>query len=245
MFTFLFEYVPISTRMDTIENILYRSISAIYESTVDVNAQYPFVYFFDNNKINMYYSFKLQSIHPTRLIVRRYQENKNITILDMVWLVDGVKFYKKGFATIIPKSSTISIEGEPQEYIENLNSDPLIKASISDLVKPKKFLEYVLISSIAQQSPKIISKTLIDLRRIPTSVYSVSRLRFEHKLLEQPKYFDDTLNCILATIDLIHQGIDVILQTKPTVKEEKYYCIRCGMAIPSGSYYCPYCGAKQ
>ncbi|MHA1685701.1 MAG: zinc ribbon domain-containing protein [Candidatus Heimdallarchaeaceae archaeon] len=232
--------------MDTVAKILYQSISAVYEGTISSSLQYPIVYFFENNKRNTFYGFKLQSIHPTRLIARRYEGSKSTTVVDLLWLVDGIKFSKIGYAHISPKSSSISITGDPTEFIKTLEKDPLIQASIPDLIYPKKFLQYILVSSIEQASPKLLANTLIDLRKIPTRIYAVSRVNFNNKYLEDSSYFDATVNCLIASIDVIHQTIDELLKTdRIPIEEEKAYCIRCGMEIPIKSYYCPFCGAKQ
>ena len=105
--------------MDTITNIIFRSLTTIYEGTISGSALHPNIYFLENNKLNTYYGFNLQDVIPTRLITRIYEEKKHI-ITDLLWLVDDSKITGNGHISFTEKSNKISVEGEPKEYIKLL-----------------------------------------------------------------------------------------------------------------------------
>ena len=230
--------------MDTITNIIFRSLTTIYEGTISGSALHPNMYFLENNKLNTYYGFNLQDVIPTRLITRIYEEGKHI-ITDLLWLVDDSKTTGKGHISFTEKSNKISVEGEPKEYIKLFENDATITACYGDLLILPNYLDLVLTGSREWSPAKILSITKLNIPNIPTNLYSFSRTILEAKKIKDEDYQELVLDSYLALIDLVHRSLELLSKYSQKEKGEIIFCVRCGQELPLNSYYCPICGSKQ
>lgn len=231
-------------QMDTITNIIFRSLTTIYEGTISGSALHPNIYFLENNKLNTYYGFNLQDVIPTRLITRIYEEKKHI-ITDLLWLVDDSKITGNGHISFTEKSNKISVEGEPKEYIKLFENDATITACYGDLLTLPNYLELVLTGSRDWSPSKIQSTTKLNIPNIPTNLYSFSRTILDAKKVNDEDYQELALDSYLALIDLVHRSLELLSKFTQKEKGEIIFCVRCGQELPSNSFYCPICGSKQ
>lgn len=230
--------------MDTAANIIFRSINAIYEGAISSSALYPTLYFLDNEKKCTFYGFRIREIIPTRLIVRIYEEAKNF-VIDMLWLVDDIQIEGKGHLLFTRNSSKINAEGFPKFYINKAKEDVTIQACYEDLLLPSDFFQMMVVGSKELFPPKIQSETKINIGKIPTQLYSFSRIILNQKKVKDEEYQDMVINGFLAIIDLVHRSLEILNSLNQMSKGPDVFCIRCGQKLPSDSYYCPICGTKQ
>ncbi|OLS32504.1 MAG: hypothetical protein HeimAB125_08190 [Candidatus Heimdallarchaeota archaeon AB_125] len=234
----------LSGTMDTITNIIFRSLTAIYEGTISGNVLHPNLYFLDNNKKNTFYGFNLQEVIPTRLILRIYEDGKKI-ITDLLWLVDDSKINGKGNISFTVKSNKIVVEGEPKDYIKLIQDDATINACYEDLLVFPDYLDLVLVGSRDWSPDKIQSITKLNIPNIPTNLYGFSRTVLDAKKIKDEDYQDSAINSYLALVDLIHRSLELLSKYFQKENGGIVFCVRCGQELPSSSYYCPICGSKQ
>ena len=230
--------------MDTTANIIFRSISAIYESAISGSALHPTLYFNENDKDNTYYGFRLSEVIPTRLVIRTYEEGKSC-IVDMLWLVDDSKVDGKGCVTFYPKSNDISVKGDPKDFISIIQSDATISACYKDLIDPSEFFERVVVGTKDSCPSKLQSETKLNLGNLPTNLFAFSRSTLNLKKIKNEEYQDLTINGFLAIIDLLHRSLEILSSHYQAKTDSKNFCIRCGEKLPTDSFFCPICGTKQ
>ena len=230
--------------MDTTTNIIFRSLTAIYEGTISGDSLYPAIYFSEVEKPTIFYGFRLHEVIPTRLIMRIFEEGKK-TITDLLWLVDNSKIITKNHVYFSMQSREIQVEGETKEYISLIREDATIKACYTDLQELPDFFGQVIVGTPEWAPSKIISETKINIPNIPSKVYGFSRTILITKELENEHYQDKAINSYLALIDLIHRSLELMSQHSQMKNGDLVYCVRCGQALPSSSVYCPICGSKQ
>jgi hypothetical protein len=230
--------------MDTITNIIFRSLTAIYEGTISGNVLHPNLYFLDNNKENIFYGFNLQEVIPTRLITRIYQDGKKV-ITDLLWLVDDTKIAGKGNISFTGKSNKITTEGDSKDYVKLIQDDATIKACYEDLLNLPDYLDFVQVGSRDKSSEKMQSITKLNVTNIPTNLYGFSRTILDSKKVKDEDYQDQAINSYLALIDLVHRSLELLSKYSQKENGEIVFCVRCGQELPSSSYYCPICGSKQ
>jgi hypothetical protein len=229
--------------MDTIANIILRSLNAIYESSISSSALHPDLYFSEGEKTSTYYGFRLHDVLPTRLIIRVNEENKKV-IVDMLWLVDDSKISGKGHVIFTQKSSQIAVDGESKTFIQNIKDDATIQACYNDLVGTEEFFVKAIAGSKDLLPESIKKETQVNIENVPTILSAFSRCIINRKKLKNEQYQDNTLNGLLALTDLIHRSLE-ILSSISQIDQPTTFCIRCGEKLPSDSYYCPICGTKQ
>jgi len=229
--------------MDTIANVIFRSLSAIYESSISSSALHPTMYFHEGERKSTYYGFRLHDVIPTRIIARINEENKKV-IIDMLWLVDDSKISGKGHSIFTQKSSQITVEGESKTFIQKIKEDATILACYNDLVESEEFFVKTIVGSKDWFPDDIKNETQVNIENVPTILYAFSRCIINKKKLKNEQYQDITINGLLALIDLVHRSLEILSSISqkdlPTT-----FCIRCGENLPSDSYYCPICGTKQ
>ena len=231
-------------KMDTTTNIIFRSISAIYDSAISGSSFHPTLYFEDNNKNNTYYGFRLSEVIPTRLVIRTYEEGKDC-IIDMLWLVDDSKITGKGCVTFYSKNNEIVVKGDPKDFVSRLKSDATITACYKDLIESSDFLDRVIIGTKDSCPSKLQNETKLSLDNLPTNLFAFSRSVLNLKKIKNEDYQDVTINGFLAIIDILHRSLEILSSLSQKTIETKSYCIRCGEKLPSDSYFCPICGTKQ
>ncbi len=230
--------------MDTITNIIFRSLTAIYEGTISGNVLHPNLYFLENNKKNTFYGFNLQEVIPTRLITRIYEDGKKI-ITDLLWLVDDTKITGTGNISFVGKSNKIEVEGEPKDYVKLIQEDATINACYGDLLVYPDYLDLVIVGSRDLSSDKIKSVTKLNIQNIPTNLFGFSRTVLDTKKIKDEDYQDLAINSYLALVDLVHRSLELLSKFSQKEVGEIVFCVRCGQELPSSSYYCPSCGSKQ
>ena len=230
--------------MDTAANLIFRSISAIYEGTISSSTLYPTLFSGDDEKKYTYYGFRLREVIPSRLIVRIYEENKN-TIFDMLWLVDNSKVEGKGNTVFSLKSSKMDVDGSPTEFIKKIKVDATIQACYGDLEASDEFFEKAIIGSKKLFPTKYKNQTQLNIDKVPTPLYAFSRCKLSSKKIKNEAYQSNAVNGFLALIDLIHRSLEILFLLTQETKTSKVFCIRCGQQLPQDSYYCPICGSKQ
>ncbi len=230
--------------MDTPTNIIFRSLTAIYDRTISGDSLYPALYFSDIDKTSTFYGFRLHEIIPTRLIIRIYENGKK-TITDLLWLVDDIKFITQGHAYFQVKSKNIQVEGESNEFISLINGDATINACYEDLILLPDFFDKVIVGTPDWAPPKILSETKVNIQNIPTKLYGFSRSILPTKELEDEHFQDTAINSYLALIDLIHRSLELLSKDSQKKNGDLVFCVRCGQELPSSSVYCPICGSKQ
>ena len=230
--------------MDAAANIIFRSINAIYDSAISSSTLYPTLYFLDNDKKCTFYGFRIREIIPTQLIVRIYEEAKNL-VIDMLWLVDDVKLEGKGYLLFSKKTSKISIDGSPKFYTNKVKEDVTIQACYEDLLIPPEFFQMMIVGSKELFSPKIQNEVGLNIGKITTNLCAFSRCFINQKKIKDEEYKDVLINGFLALIDLVHRSLEILNSLNQKHKGPDVFCIRCGQKLPSDSYYCPICGTKQ
>ncbi len=230
--------------MDTATNIIFRSLTAIYEGTISGDSLYPALYFSESEKASIYYGFRLHEVIPTRLIIRIFTEGRK-TITDLLWLVDNAKHISENHALFSIKSKEIHVEGEPKEYVSLINSDATLSACYEDLLVLPNFFDMVIIGTPEWAPPKILSETKVNIKNIPTKLYGFSRVILNSKEIEDEHYQDKAINSYLAMIDLIHRSLELMSKHSQKQHGDMVFCVRCGQELPSSSVYCPICGSKQ
>jgi len=230
--------------MDTAANLIFRSISAIYEGTISSSTLDPTLFSGDNDKKYTYYGFRLREVIPSRLIMRIYEENKN-TIFDMLWLVDNSKIEGKGNTVFSLKSSKMDVDGSPRDFLKRIESDATIKACYGDLEANDDFFDKAIMGSKELFPSKLSNQIQLNIDKVPTPLYAFSRCKLSSKKIKNEDYQGNAINGFLALIDLVHRSLEILfLVTQETLKS-KVFCIRCGQQLPLDSYYCPICGSKQ
>ena len=230
--------------MDTAANILFQSISAVYEGTISGNSLYPDLYFSENNKKNYYYGFKLQGLAVSRIIARFYKLKKAVC-LDILWLVDDSNINGNGIVTIFQKSGEIKIDGSPNEYIRGLKKDAMIHSCYPDLLNLNDFFDKIIVGSKGYISTKKMKETDSKLADLPTNLFGFSRILLKSNSLTNEKYIDSAINGMLAIIDLVQRSLEKLYYSEPKKEDAGVYCVRCGYKLPNDSYYCAFCGSKQ
>ena len=230
--------------MDTTANIIFRSISAIYESAISGSALHPTLYFDDTERDNTYYGFRLNEVIPTRLVIRTYEEGKS-SVVDMLWLVDDSKIEGKGCVTFYPKGNDISLKGASKDFISTLQSDATISACYKDLIEPSEFLNKVVVGTKNSCPSKLQNETKLNLSNLPTNLFAFSRSTLNLKKIKDETYQDIAINGFLAIIDLLHRSLEILSSHAQIELKSKTFCIRCGENLPIDSYFCPICGTKQ
>jgi hypothetical protein len=230
--------------MDTTANIIFRSISAIYESAISGGALHPTLYFDDNDRDNTFHGFRLSEVIPTRLVIRTYEEGKSC-IVDMLWLVDDSKIEGKGCVTFYPKNKDISVKGGSKAFISAIQSDATISACYKDLIEPIDFFEKVTVGTKNSCPSKLQSESKLNLSNLPTNLFAFSRSHLNLKKIKNESYQDVAINGFLAIIDLIHRSLEILSTQFQKKSDSEGFCIRCGEKLPSDSYFCPICGTKQ
>ena len=230
--------------MDTAANLIFRSISAIYEGTISSSTLYPTLFAGDDVKKYTYYGFRLREVIPSRLIVRIYEENKS-TVFDMLWLVDNSKLEGKGNTIFGLKSSKMEVDGTPKDFIKRLESDATIKACYGDLETYDDFFDKAIIGSKELFPSKLSNQTQLNIDKVPTSLYAFTRCKLISKKIKNEEYQSNSINGFLALIDLVHRSLEILFLITQENQKSKVFCIRCGQQLPLDSYYCPICGSKQ
>ena len=230
--------------MDTAANLIFRSISAIYEGTISSSTLYPTLFSGDDEKKYIFYGFRLREVIPSRLIVRIYEENKN-TLFDMLWLVDDSKIEGKGNTVFSLKSSKMDVEGSPKDFIKRIQVDATIKACYGDLEVFDGFFDMAIVGSKDLFPSKFSSQTQLNIDKVPTQLYAFSRCKLNSKKIKNEDYQSNAINGFLALIDLIHRSLELLFLITQENKKSQVFCIRCGQQLPLDSYYCPICGSKQ
>ncbi len=230
--------------MDAAANIIFRAISAIYEGTISSSTLYPTAFSDDSKKQYTYYGFRLREVVPSRLVVRVYEENKNL-FYDLLWFVDDSKMEGKGHAIFDSKSSKISTTGTPKEFVKKLVSDASIKACFEDLESYENFFEFASAGSREMFPEKLQNEAELILNKIPTALYAFSRCKLNAKKLKNEDYQETAINGFLAIIDLIHRSFEILFIIAQETLKSNVFCVRCGQQLPVNSYYCPICGSKQ
>lgn len=230
--------------MDTATNIIFRSLTAIYDGTISGDSLYPALYFSEPEKASIYYGFRLHDVIPTRLIIRIYEEGKK-TITDLLWLVDNTKFLSENHAQFFIKSKEIQVEGESKDYISLVRSDATISACYEDLMLLPNFFDKVIVGTPDWAPPKIVSEINVNIQNIPTKLYGFSRTILNSKEIEDEHYQDKAINSYLALIDLVHRSLELMSKHSQKQNGDLVFCVRCGQELPSSSVYCPICGSKQ
>lgn len=230
--------------MDTATNIIFRSLTAVYNGTISGDSLYPSLYFSEIHKKNTFYGFRLHDIIPTRLILRIYEDGKKI-VTDMLWLVDNTKFITRGLVFFSEKSKSIEVDGKPKDLISLINSDATINACYTDLVILPDFFDKVVVTTKDTELSKILTEANVKCNNIPTELYAFSRIKLNAKDTNDEYYQDIAINSYLALIDLIHRTLELLSKHSQKENGELVFCVRCGQTLPSSSVYCPICGSKQ
>lgn len=228
--------------MEAAANIIFRSISAIYEGTISSSSFYPNLYFKEINKRNHFYGFRLREIIPTRLIVNLYDEGKNLNV-DMLWLVDDSKLQGKEIVSFTIKNSIIDIDCSTKVLMKTMEKDATLNACFNDLIALPESIERVIIGSKEKFSIK--NGTTLKISNVPTELFAFSRIIFNPKKITNVDYQDTLINSIIALIDLIHRTLELIYGLEQKKSGDPVFCIRCGQKLPTDSFYCPICGTKQ
>ncbi|MHA1668868.1 MAG: zinc-ribbon domain-containing protein [Candidatus Heimdallarchaeaceae archaeon] len=231
--------------MDTATNILFRSLNAIYESTISSGSFYPSLYFIEKKKKNTYFGFRLNGIIPSRLIINLHEDGKNI-VFDMLWLVDDSKTRGNSFVHYYKKTQQIVIDSLDKSLLKILKHDASLNACFDDLREIKHFPFEILVANKKFISKDSFKNFYLKFNNIPTQLFAFSRFILEKNRIKNEFYQDESINGILAMIDLIHRTLELLNKFSPqTESKDNVFCVRCGQKIPEDSYYCPLCGTKQ
>ncbi|MHA1867650.1 MAG: zinc ribbon domain-containing protein [Candidatus Heimdallarchaeaceae archaeon] len=232
--------------MESAAKLLFQSISSIYDSTISSSALQSQICFKSLNKPTYYYGIRLNdSIIPDRLIIR-ITENKKDIFIDLLWLVNSHDFIIKNCALFSYQKKKITCSSNSKEVKILLEQDPSISACYDDLIKVEGLFQKILVGSKYCYFQKVFDEIGVDFDKIPTTSFAISRSILKQKELRNFQYQDFTINSFIAIIDIVQRSFELLnLQRKREKKIDEIYCVRCGYKIPSSSYFCPFCGAKQ
>ncbi len=232
--------------MERAAKLLFRSLSSVYDGTISRSALNPNIYFIKNNGAALFYGIRLHDLMPTRLIAKIYQEGKNI-ILDLLWLVDNKNSLSANYFYIRKERNKIHLVANSAKFKEIVENDATIRACYDDFVSDINAFDVLLIGSKHYYFMDVAAHFNLNVSNLPTQLFAISRCKINSKKLTNINYTDKVLNCLLAVIDTVHKGLELIenQSDKKQFISDHSFCVRCGYELPSDSIFCPFCGAKQ